>query len=313
MTIEPKLLPNTHYSAGWTRTPWIIVLHFTAGYTEKQCWDVLKNRGLSVHLCINRDGSTFRYVSDQNRAWHAGFGVWGGQSWLNNHALGTEVVNFGWGEGPFKDEDPSPHTVYKWNDVNDPELIIGENEFYRDEGYVINDKKIWTRVVTRQPMEKFPDHRIEWKNKMWATYPDEQLRAVARTTFRWMKKYNILPENVVGHEHVTPHKKTDPGPGFPWLRFEKILNKKMNNKAPHLLDATFNRGMRIKAVQSHCARMGLQVGDIDGIWGSKTETAVKEIIDRFGKVYSFENLIVDPNNCYKLCNAFRLVPGEPNS
>jgi N-acetyl-anhydromuramyl-L-alanine amidase AmpD len=291
------------YSKGWTRTPWVIVLHYTAGYTAQHCYDVLSKRGLSVHFTAERNGDLWRNVSDDNRTWHAGYGQWGGRSNMNHHSFGMEIVNFGWAQGEFTGS--SPYGVYRWKSTSDPELLPSTKEFYRDEPW----KNTKVRVVTKQECIKVIDHRGAWDGKLWAKYPEIQMESVAWQTWQWMKEYKILPENVVGHEHVTPHRKSDPGPAFDWKYIEDYIARKANCEMPQLLDVNFNRRGRVKAVQSHCSRMGLPIGDIDGWWGPKTEAALKLAISRYGEIYKFSDLIIDPDNSVAIANALRLVPG----
>lgn len=291
------------YSKGWTRTPWAIVHHYTAGYTADQCYDVLSKRGLSVHFTIERDGTLYRYLDDGNRGWHAGYGQWGGRSNMNHHAFGIEVVNFGWADGEFTGS--SPHGVYRWKSTSDPEIFPSDREFYRDERY----KNTKVRVVTKQECARFVDHRGNWDGKYWAIYPSAQVEATAWQTFQWMKEYKILPENVIGHEHVTPHRKSDPGPAWPWRKIDEYIIGKARCEAPELLDPNFNRRGRVRALQSHCNRMGLPVGDIDGWWGPKTEAALKLAVDRYGPIYKFSDLEIDPDNTVAISSALKLVPG----
>jgi N-acetyl-anhydromuramyl-L-alanine amidase AmpD len=303
--VEENLLTKG-YSRGWTRTPWAIVLHYTAGYTEPQTHSVLKNRGISVHFCVERDGKLVRYLEDENRGWHAGSSSWCGYSGMNHHAFGVEMVNFGWGDGEF--DGSSPRYVYR--NKGTPEVMQSDKEFYRDERYKSSKGKlVTTRVVTAQDMDKFPDHRKAWSNKLWAEYPDQQVEAVAWQVWNWMKEYNILPENVIGHEHVSPTRKTDPGPAFPWNQLEIYLRARMVKEKPALLDVNFNRKLRVRAVQSHCARMGLNVGDIDGWWGKKTEAAIKDAVKLYGKTYNIENLLIDPDNLTNIAFALKMIPG----
>jgi N-acetyl-anhydromuramyl-L-alanine amidase AmpD len=291
------------YSKGWTRTPWCIVLHYTAGYTSNQCYDVLSKRGLSVHFTIERDGKLYRYLDDGDRGWHAGYGQWGGRSNMNHHSFGVEIVNFGWADGEFTGS--SPYGVYRHKSTSDPEIFPSNREFYRDEKY----KNSKVRVVTKQECAQFLDHRGAWDGKYWATYPDAQIEAVSWQVWQWMKEYKILPENVVGHEHVTPHRKSDPGPAFPWKKIEERIARYAKCEMPELYNIEFNNKGRVKAVQSHCSRMGIPVGDIDGWWGRKTEAGVKLALAKYGETYGFSALEIDPQNITEIANALRRIPG----
>lgn len=124
-----------------------------------------------------------------------------------------------------------------------------------------------------------------------------------------MKEYNILPENVVGHEHISPDRKTDPGPAFPWKNVNAYLIKRAEKELPKLIDPGFNSPVRIKAVQSQCARMGLPVGDIDGYWGDKTDAAVKMAYDKYGSFYALEPMEIKKANVLHIALAFKRIPG----
>lgn len=55
-------------------------------------------------------------------------------------------------------------------------------------------------------------------------YTDEQYTALSHSCAEWMTKYGIMLEDIVGHEHVAPGRKKDPGPLFDWTRLRESLS-----------------------------------------------------------------------------------------
>jgi N-acetylmuramoyl-L-alanine amidase len=53
----------------------------------------------------------------------------------------------------------------------------------------------------------------------WPEFPEAQIKSLKELLNMLMAKYPITLDRVVGHEHVAPNLKIDPGPAFPW---EKI-------------------------------------------------------------------------------------------
>lgn len=55
-------------------------------------------------------------------------------------------------------------------------------------------------------------------------YDTRQYAALARVTRGIMRAYPaITPVRIVGHEHIAPGRKTDPGPAFDWERYRAML------------------------------------------------------------------------------------------
>ncbi len=47
-------------------------------------------------------------------------------------------------------------------------------------------------------------------------FPQKQIQSFKKLAQKLMKKYNISPENVLGHSDIAPTRKVDPGKMFPW-------------------------------------------------------------------------------------------------
>lgn len=74
-------------SDGSRRTPWEIVIHESVTRTRKGCVRTLKQRGLSVHYTITRDGRTEQHVDPtKRRCAHAG-------GWHNARSVAVEIIN----------------------------------------------------------------------------------------------------------------------------------------------------------------------------------------------------------------------------
>ena len=68
---------------------------------------------------------------------------------------------------------------------------------------------------------------IELVNKGFENFPSKQIVALLKILKILIKKYKIKNSYVLGHEDISPSRKTDPGPKFPW----KILyNHKLAKK-----------------------------------------------------------------------------------
>ena len=88
-------------------TPDMLVLHYTGMPTgqaalERLCDPAAK---VSAHYMIEEDGTIFRLVAEEMRAWHAGVSFWQGQTDINGCSIGIELVNPGheWGYRQFPD------------------------------------------------------------------------------------------------------------------------------------------------------------------------------------------------------------------
>ena len=83
----------------------MLVLHYTGMQTgaaaiERLCDPASR---VSSHYVVEEDGTVWRLVPEERRAWHAGVSFWRGHQGLNGRSVGVEIVNPGhaWGYRPF--------------------------------------------------------------------------------------------------------------------------------------------------------------------------------------------------------------------
>jgi N-acetylmuramoyl-L-alanine amidase len=78
-------------------TPGLIVLHYTAMQDAAAALQRLCDPAseVSAHYLVGADGTLWRLVPDEMRAWHAGAGSWGGAGDVNSRSIGIELDNDG--------------------------------------------------------------------------------------------------------------------------------------------------------------------------------------------------------------------------
>ena len=69
------------------RDPSIFVVHWDVCLDSKTCEKILKARGISVHFCIDNDGTIYQLLDTQHIGWHASSRT------VNNVAVGVEISN----------------------------------------------------------------------------------------------------------------------------------------------------------------------------------------------------------------------------
>jgi N-acetylmuramoyl-L-alanine amidase len=82
-----------------------LVLHYTGMQTGQAAIDRLRDpeARVSSHYVVEEDGTIYRLVPEELRAWHAGISFWRGRRVLNDMSIGIEIVNPGheWGYRAF--------------------------------------------------------------------------------------------------------------------------------------------------------------------------------------------------------------------
>lgn len=102
--IVPLPSPNQDDRPQGTRID-VLILHYTGMKTAREAIDRLRDPDsrVSSHYVVDEDGTAFRLVAEQRRAWHAGVSYWRGATELNSSSIGVEIVNPGheWGYRDF--------------------------------------------------------------------------------------------------------------------------------------------------------------------------------------------------------------------
>jgi N-acetylmuramoyl-L-alanine amidase len=75
----------------------ILLMHYTGMRTAEEALDRLcdKQARVSSHYTVDEDGTIYRHVIEEYRAFHAGISYWAGETDINACSVGIEIVNPG--------------------------------------------------------------------------------------------------------------------------------------------------------------------------------------------------------------------------
>ena len=62
---------------------------------------------------------------------------------------------------------------------------------------------------------------IELVNNGFEKFPKNQIKSLIKLIKTLKIKYKIKKSHILGHSHIAPHRKIDPGPLFPWFYLAK--------------------------------------------------------------------------------------------
>ena len=162
-----------------------IIFHYTASGTLESAHNTYKAKDTSVswHLTIDTDGKVYQLLDFRKKAWHAGISNWKRPDGLETGGLNKWAIGIEMiNPGPLKKLNGKYYTWYN--------EIVDETKVYRDEN-----------------------------EKYWHTFSAEQKATAKAIVPALIKKYKCL--DVMGHEHISPGRKQDPGPAF-WYTLAEI-------------------------------------------------------------------------------------------
>lgn len=101
-TPDTRLVGALHPSANFGErrggaAPSILLLHYTGVETAAKAidWLARAESRVSCHYVIDEAGLITQMVAEDMRAWHAGLGVWAGDTDINSSSIGIEIHNPG--------------------------------------------------------------------------------------------------------------------------------------------------------------------------------------------------------------------------
>ena len=88
--------PNFNDRPAGTRVD-LLILHYTGMPTAEGALIRLCDPAaqVSAHYTVDEDGTAYRHVAEEKRAWHAGVSYWHGARDINDRSIGIEIVNPG--------------------------------------------------------------------------------------------------------------------------------------------------------------------------------------------------------------------------
>ena len=170
--------------------PDTIVIHYTAGPSVLSAVNTFKDPRVeaSAHVIIDLDGSITQLIPFNKVGWHAGESAWLDRTDLNPYSIGIEIVNAGRLE--------RSGTIWRsWF------------------GKTYSEDEVLRAV-----------HRNEDHETWWHVYTEEQITATYDLCREIMGTYNV--KHILGHEEISPGRKSDPGPAFP---LDKLRNRLLHS------------------------------------------------------------------------------------
>ena len=197
-----KATPNK----GGKYIPQYLVMHYTAATTAASAisWFLNSIAQASAHLVIAPDGAVTQFAPFNIVNWHAGKSQWKGLSGLNQFSIGIELVNGG-------------------------RLMRSGNK--------------WTCPVDRCEVSEndvmMASHKNEAAQAAWHEYSSKQLEVAVQIAALLVKTYSL--KDVLGHDDISPIRKSDPGPAFPMGSFRsKAMGRKDDTIDDYITSAELN-------------------------------------------------------------------------
>ena len=251
-----KIVISKTENVGDLIDPDYVVIHYTATDTARSAIDWFMNtknnpERIAAHIVLDLDGTITQLAPFNRKTHHAGTSTWDGVDFFNSHSIGIEIVNAGFVEklanGSFRrriGKDKHKNDIFQAYPAADSNKIIKADHKH----------KFWTSK----------------DNHHWLAYPDIQLQALYKLCKVLFEKYQLV--TAVGHDDISPARKPDPGPAFPWDEFKTNVFGSSSNTGKIFLvnaaDTNFRGSPSTNAAVIKKLQPGYEVGLIEtnGQW-----------------------------------------------
>jgi N-acetylmuramoyl-L-alanine amidase len=263
-----KIITMQSGNAGELIDPDYVIIHYTATDSARSAVDLFMNTTTNVnriaaHIVLDSDGTIIQLIPFNRKANHAGPSTWDNVDFLNSHAIGIELVNFGYVEkltnGSFRrlaGKDKKGNPVF--------------TTFASTES---------TRIIKADHKHKFWSGR---ENKNWFIYPEAQLKALFKLCKVLFENYQMV--TAIGHDDISPGRKLDPGPAFPWDNFKMNVFGNTNNTGKTFIVNQPDTNLRASFTTNSISLKKLPVGYEVGLIETNGQWSKVYLVDKLQEV-----------------------------
>jgi len=109
----------------------------------------------------------------------------------------------------------------------------------------------------------------------YGTYSDHQIELLINLCQNLITKYQIKPQNILGHSDIAPMRKIDPGPNFPWQKLaQNNIGMWPNKQDIQYFSRKIPQSISIGYFQQNLAKLGYQITVTDR-YDAKTKDCLK--------------------------------------
>ena len=168
--------------------------------------------------------------------------------------------------------------IYQLVDENKRAYHAGISFWRKDQQ--LNDTSIGIEIVNMGYTTDSTGYRV------FAPFPEDQIRKVGALAKDIVTRYNIPPTNVLAHSDIAPTRKQDPGPLFPWKRlydeyqigmwYDDAAKQSFLTQITSTNDIAlqYNNPEFVSKVQQQLAQFGYAL-TVTGIWDKPTKQTIE--------------------------------------